>query len=126
MARRTADGMMAGMSELSRRAILRLGVGAAAGAAGAYALGTALRAPSTSVAGPPVAMTSAGAPLAPPAPLEPPPTAAPTYVDGSFVSAARGGVPTNWAIARPPGTTAALHPVIALHGKGQDAAGVMA
>ena len=71
-------------------------------------------------------MTSAGAPLAPPPPLEPPPTAAPTYVDGSFVSAARGGVSTNWAIARPPGQTAALHPVIALHGKGQDAAGVMA
>jgi enterochelin esterase-like enzyme len=121
-----ADGMMARMPELSRRAILRLGVGAAAGAAGAYALGTALRVPSTSVAGPPVAMTSAGAPLAPPPPLEPPPTAAPAYIDGSFVSAARGGVPTNWAIARPPGQTAALHPVIALHGKGQDAAGVMA
>jgi S-formylglutathione hydrolase FrmB len=118
--------MMARMSELSRRAILRLGVGAAAGAAGAYALGTALRVPSTSVAGPPVAMTSAGAPLAPPPPLEPPPTAAPTYVDGSFVSAARGGVPTNWAIARPPGQTTALRAVIALHGKGQDAAGVMA
>jgi enterochelin esterase-like enzyme len=121
-----ADGMMARMPELSRRAILRLGVGAAAGAAGAYALGTVLRVPSTSVAGPPVAMTSAGAPLAPPPPLEPPPTAAPAYIDGSFVSAARGGVPTNWAIARPPGQTAALHPVIALHGKGQDAAGVMA
>jgi enterochelin esterase-like enzyme len=45
---------------------------------------------------------------------------------GSFVSAARGGVPTNWAIARPPGQTAPLRPVIALHGKGQDAAGVMA
>ncbi len=50
----------------------------------------------------------------------------PTYVDGSFVSAARGGVATNWAIARPPGQTAPLRPVIALHGKGQDAAGVMA
>ena len=34
-----------------------------------------------------------------------PPVAAPTYVDGSFVSAARGGVATNWAIARPPGQT---------------------
>ena len=33
---------------------------------------------------------------------------------------------TNWAIARPPGQTAPLRPVIALHGKGQDAAGVMA
>ena len=63
--------MMARMSELSRRAILRLGVGAAAGAAGAYALGSALHTQSASVAGPPVSMTSAGAPLAPPAPLEP-------------------------------------------------------
>jgi S-formylglutathione hydrolase FrmB len=118
--------MMARMSELSRRAILRLGVGAAAGAAGAYALGSALHTPSASVAGPQVSMTSAGAPLAPPRPLEPAPTAAPTYVDGSFVSAARGGVATHWAIARPPGQAAPLHPVIALHGKGQDAAGVMA
>jgi S-formylglutathione hydrolase FrmB len=118
--------MMARMPELSRRAILRLGVGAAAGAAGAYALGTALHAPSASVAGPQVSMTSAGAPLAPPPPLEPPAAAAPTYVDGSFVSTARGGVPTNWAIARPPGQTTALRPVIALHGKGQDAVGVMA
>ncbi len=126
VAKPTADGMMARMPELSRRAILRLSVGAAAGAAGAYALGTVLHAPNASVAGPQVSMTSAGAPLAPPPPLEPPTAAAPTYVDGSFVSAARGGVPTNWAIARPPGQTTALRPVIALHGKGQDAAGVMA
>ena len=47
-------------------------------------------------------------------------------VTGSFVSAARGGVQTNWAIARPPGQTAPLRPVIALHGKGSDAATVMA
>ena len=86
--------MMAGMPELSRRALLRLGVGVAAGAA-------ALR-------------------------ISPTATAAPTYLDGSFVSAARGGVPTNWAIARPPGQTAALRPIIALHGKGSDAATVMA
>jgi S-formylglutathione hydrolase FrmB len=120
-----SDGMMARMPELTRRAILRLGVGAAAGAAGAFALGTSLREPSA--AGPSVSMTSAGAPLAPPAPLEPPPAAAaPTYIEGSFVSAARGGVTTNWAIARPPGQTGPLRPVIALHGKGQDAAGVMA
>jgi pimeloyl-ACP methyl ester carboxylesterase len=45
---------------------------------------------------------------------------------GSFVSAARGGAPTNWAIARPPGQSAALRPLIALHGKGSDAATVMA
>ena len=47
-------------------------------------------------------------------------------VTGSFVSAARGGVNTNWAIARPPGQTQPLRPVIALHGKGSDAATVMA
>src|SRR6185312_11821580 len=64
---------------------------------------------------------------APPPPLDPPPAAVqPTYVHGSFVSAARGGVATNWAIARPPGQSAPLRPVIALHGKGSDAATVMA
>jgi S-formylglutathione hydrolase FrmB len=120
---RRAGGQTA---RLSRRAILRLGVGAAAGAAGAYTLGSALHTQSASVSGAPVSMTSAGAPLAPPPPLEPAATAAPTFVSGSFVSAARGGVNTNWAIARPPGQTAPLRPVIALHGKGQDAAGVMA
>lgn len=94
---------MAAMSaHLSRRAALRLAAGAAAGAAGVHALGAA--APAASV----------------------PPAAAPTYLTGSFVSAARGGVQTNWAIARPPGQSAALHPVIALHGKGADAAQVMA
>ncbi|MDH6196097.1 S-formylglutathione hydrolase FrmB [Mycobacterium frederiksbergense] len=92
---------MARMPNLSRRAVLRLGVGAAAGAAGA------------------VALASAPAVLASPAP-------APTFASGSFVSAARGGTNTNWAIARPPGQTGKLRPVIALHGKGQDAAGVMA
>jgi hypothetical protein len=118
--------MMAAMSDLSRRAILRLGIGAAAGAAGAFAVGSALFDPPAT---PPVSMTSVGAPLAPPPPLEPAAPAAgpaPTYVSGSFVSAARGGVATNWAIARPPGQTGPLRPVIALHGKGQDAAGVMA
>jgi pimeloyl-ACP methyl ester carboxylesterase len=118
--------MMARMPQLSRRVILRLGVGAAAGGAGAYALGAALHAPSTSVAGSQVSMTSAGAPLAPPPPLEPPTAPAPTYADGSFVSAARGGVPTHWAIARPPGQMTALRPLIALHGKDSDAATVMA
>ncbi|MGZ4511433.1 MAG: alpha/beta hydrolase-fold protein, partial [Mycobacterium sp.] len=70
------------------------------------------------------------APLAPPpsAPLEPAPPGqpAPTMVTGSFVSAARGGINTNWAIARPPGQTKAVRPVIALHGKGSDASTVMA
>ena len=102
--------------------MMRLGASAAAGAAGAFVFGT-LRETGPSTAGPPVEMTSAGTPLAPltpPAPLEPAPTAAPTYLNGSFVSAARGGIDTNWAIARPPGA------VIALHGKGADAAQVMA
>ncbi|AKS32392.1 alpha/beta hydrolase [Mycolicibacterium goodii] len=112
---------MAVMPTLSRRAVLRLGVGAAAGAAGACAFGVA----ATASPNPPAPQTPP-APHAPPVPLEPPATAAPTFVSGAFVSAARGGVNTNWAIARPPGQTAPLRPVIALHGKGQDAAGVMA
>jgi S-formylglutathione hydrolase FrmB len=45
---------------------------------------------------------------------------------GSFVSAARGGVTTNWAIARPPGQIGPLRPLIALHGKWSDASTVMA
>ena len=118
---------MAAMPELSRRAILRLGTGVAAGAAGAYTFGTlsVLHAEPT-VTAPPVSMTGIGAPLAPPAPLEPAAAPAPTMVTGSFVSAARGGANTNWAIARPPGQSAPLRPIIALHGKGSDAATVMA
>ncbi len=115
--------MMSRMPKLSRRAVLRLGVGAAAGAAGAYAFGTTLDA--QPLIAPHLTMTGVGAPLAP-LPLEPPATAAaPTMVTGSFVSAARGGVATNWAIARPPGQTKPLRPIIALHGKGSDAATVM-
>jgi S-formylglutathione hydrolase FrmB len=96
-------GIMARMPELSRRTVLRIG----AGAAGVYALGPLLS-PPRSVAAPPAT------------------EAAPTMTTGSFVSAARGGVATNWAIARPPGRTTALRPLIALHGKGSDAATVMA
>ncbi len=118
---------MSRMPNLSRRAVLRLGAGAAAGAAGAFTLGALLDS-GVRVAGPDIAMTGVGAPLLPPAPLEPASAgvAAPTMVTGSFVSAARGGVQTNWAIARPPGQTGPLRPVIALHGKGSDAATVMA
>ncbi len=54
-----------------------------------------------------------------------PPAAAPTYAAGTFASAARGGAPTNWIIARPPGQTAPLRPVILLHGKDSSAATVM-
>ncbi len=119
---------MARMPDLSRRALLGLGASAAAGAVGTYALDIVFK-PRTSQAMP---LSPAGtqAPLAPPpsAPLEPAPPGqpAPTMVTGSFVSAARGGINTNWAIARPPGQTKALRPVIALHGKGSDASTVMA
>jgi S-formylglutathione hydrolase FrmB len=114
---------MARVSELRRRAVLRLGAGAALGAAGAYAIGASMT--GTPATAPPVSMTGAGSPLPPLAP-PPPSSPAPTYVSGSFSSAARGGITTNWAIARPPGQTAPLRPVIALHGKDSDAATVMA
>ncbi|MDQ2626784.1 MAG: alpha/beta hydrolase, partial [Actinomycetota bacterium] len=90
--------MMAAMPELSRRAVLRLGT-----AAGALGVGSLLGAR-------PARATPALA----------------TMTTGSFASAARGGIATNWAIARPPGQTEALRPLIALHGKGSDAATVMA
>ncbi len=116
---------MARMPDLSRRTLLGLGASAAVGASGAYALFQ----PRTSHATP-VSAAGTQVPLAPPppAPLEPaaPAQPAPTMVTGSFVSAARGGINTNWAIARPPGQTKALRPVIALHGKGSDASTVMA
>ncbi len=105
------------MPQLSRRAALRFGVGAAAGAAGLFTF-HALLEPTQPRASPP---------LVPPAPVDP--VAAgnplPTRMSGSFVSAARGGVETNWIIARPPGQSTPLRPVIALHGKGSNAGGVM-
>jgi dienelactone hydrolase len=39
--------------------------------------------------------------------------------DGSFVSAARGGVSTGWTISYPPGGGARLPVLIALHGRGE-------
>jgi S-formylglutathione hydrolase FrmB len=114
-------GMMARMPELNRRTLFRLGTGAIAGAIGSAALG-AHPGPAQH---PPVALATSGAPLAPPIPPAPL-TPFPAMVTGSFVSAARGGVTTGWAIARPPGQTGALRPLIALHGKGSDAATVMA
>jgi S-formylglutathione hydrolase FrmB len=124
--------MMARMPDFSRRTLLGLGAGAAVGATGAYALDLLFQ-PRTSHATPvatPVSKAGTEVPLAPTpsAPLEPAPSAAaqPTMVTGSFVSAARGGASTNWAIARPPGQTKALRPVIALHGKGSDTSTVMA
>lgn len=119
---------MARMPDLSRRALLGLGAGAAAGAVGTYGLDILFKPrPSQAL---PLSPADTPAPLAPAptAPLEPAPPGqpAPTMVTGSFVSAARGGINTNWAIARPPGQTKALRPVIALHGKGSDASTVMA
>lgn len=90
--------MMTAMPDLSRRAALRLG--ATVGAVGTLGLSSLIDAR--------------------------PARATPTMTTGSFVSAARGGIATNWAIARPPGQTGALRPLIALHGKGSDASTVMA
>jgi pimeloyl-ACP methyl ester carboxylesterase len=119
---------MARMPELNRRTLFHLGIGAVVGAAGSGALSALLGSTAAPVGNPPVALATTGAPLAPPTPVAPPvpATAQPTMATGSFVSAARGGVSTNWAIARPPGQTAPVRPVIALHGKGSDAATVMA
>jgi S-formylglutathione hydrolase FrmB len=114
------------MPDFSRRAMLRLGAGMAVGTAGGYALDMLIQPrPSQAV---PISAAGTRVPLAPAPPLEPAPSAepAPTMTTGSFVSAARGGVSTNWAIARPPGQTKPLRPVIALHGKGSDASTVMA
>jgi S-formylglutathione hydrolase FrmB len=114
------------MPDFSRRAALRLGVGVAVGSVGGYALDMLIQPRSSQATPIPAARTQA--PLAPAPPLEPAPSAepAPTMTAGSFVSAARGGIATNWAIARPPGQTKPLRPVIALHGKGSDASAVMA
>ncbi len=92
--------------ELSRRAALRLGAGAFAGAAGVSAFNAWLD-PQTLNASPPQA----------PTPFDPAPagSALPTRISGSFISAACGGKLTNWIIALPPGQTGPLRPVIALH-----------
>ncbi|MGB0969838.1 MAG: alpha/beta hydrolase [Mycobacterium sp.] len=106
--------MMARMSAIKRRALLRAGLctGITA-AAGGYTLARS----AASVAAP-LAAGTPSAPQAPPAP-------APTFAAGSFASADRGGAVTNWSIARPPGQTTTLRPVILLHGKGSNAHAVM-
>jgi pimeloyl-ACP methyl ester carboxylesterase len=95
--------MIARMARVTRRAVLQAG----GLAAGTYALANLLH-PAVS--------------RAEPAPAS---AAAPTYLTGSFISAARGGIETNWAIARPPGQTQSLRPVIALHSRDGSAAEVM-
>lgn len=101
---------MSPVSALNRRAALRLG----AGAAGLWALST-------------LPNPAAAQPESPSGPLEPAPTSntLPTYDSGAFVSPARGGMTTRWVIVRPPGQTAPLRPVIALHGKGGDATSML-
>jgi S-formylglutathione hydrolase FrmB len=99
------------MQELTRRGLMRLGAGLAGACAlePLWQLGLA-----TAAAAPPEQPTPSSA------------KATTTMVTGSFVSAARGGVETNWAIALPPGRyTRPLRPVIALHGRDMDAEGVM-
>ncbi|OBI52097.1 hypothetical protein A5706_23860 [Mycobacterium sp. E796] len=85
-----------------------MGAGASLGAAGVFALS---------------ALLDPIKPQAAPAPYEPPTAGAalPSKITGSFVSAARGGVKTNYVIAVPPGQTGMLRPVIALHGVDGDA-----
>jgi enterochelin esterase-like enzyme len=96
----------------NRRAVLRMGAGAGAAAAGVWAL-SGLLDPLEPQAAPPRA----------PAPFKPPAAGStlPTKLTGSFISAARGGIKTNWVIAMPPGQTGTLRPVIALHGVDADA-----
>jgi pimeloyl-ACP methyl ester carboxylesterase len=96
--------MMARMPTINRREILALGFRAGLVATAAAAVSN-----------------TALATAAPPAPS----AAASTYATGSFVSKARGGAETNWIIARPPGQTAPLRPIILLHGKDSDAQTVM-
>jgi enterochelin esterase-like enzyme len=108
--KRCRRGIMTVVPDLNRRAVLRVGAGTSAAAAGVWAL-SALLDP----------LEPHAAPQAP-APFEPSAAGShlPNRLTGSFVSAARGGEKTNWVIALPPGQKAdpgALRPVIALHGK---------
>ncbi|QUR66267.1 alpha/beta hydrolase [Mycobacterium spongiae] len=98
---------MALVGDLNRRTALRMGAAASAGAAGVWALSSVLDPPRPQAA-----------PQAP-SPFEPPTAGSTlgTKLAGSFVSAARGGIKTNWVIALPPGKAEFLRPVIALHGK---------
>src|SRR6478672_2348618 len=98
------------MQGMTRRTVLRLG----AGLAGACALDPLWQ---LGIA------TASGAPGDQPTPSSA--KTLPTYSTGSFMSAARGGVATNWAIARPPGQYRRLPAVIALHGRDMTADGVM-
>jgi len=107
-ATRDQRGIIAIMPDLTRRAVFRMGAGASLGAVGVFAFSALLDPIKTQAA---------------PAPFEPPTagTTLPTKLTGSFMSAARGGIKTNYVIALPPGQTGMLRPVIALHGMDGDA-----
>ena len=100
------------MAQLTRRTLLRL----SAGVAGACALNPIWQLGlATATGAPPVDQPSPSSAKT-----------ASTYFTGSFVSAARGGVETKWAIAVPPGHYGQrLRTVIALHGRDMTADGVM-
>jgi enterochelin esterase-like enzyme len=105
-------GIMTIVPELTRRAVLRMGAGASAGAVGLWALGALFD---------PLESPAAPLPQAP-SPFEPATAGSslPNRLTGSFISKARGGVETNWVVVLPPGHTgkpSMLRPVIALHGK---------
>ena len=74
-----------------------------------------------------LALVSGGG-CAPDSRSSPPESAPPkgSTTSGSFPSRARGGLLTNWTIARPDTTEAQLHPVIALHWRTGNAQQVMA
>ncbi|WP_165678685.1 alpha/beta hydrolase [Mycobacteroides abscessus] len=65
------------------------------------------------------AALGAGATLLPA--LAAPARAAVEVTSGSFISEARGGIPTGWKIARPPGVDWPVRPVIMLHGRDENA-----
>ncbi|ORB32063.1 alpha/beta hydrolase [Mycolicibacterium parafortuitum] len=94
------------MPMMNRRGVLALGLRAGLIAAAGTAAVAAVD-PAPAAAAPGAATDPAG------------------YATGSFVSAARNGTTVNWAIARPPGQTAPLRPVILLHGKDSSATSVM-
>jgi len=104
-----------------------MGTVGSAGAAIAWAMSGLLDPLQPQAATLPFVAPAAEAPAMPapqaPAHFEPPTAskALPTKLTGSFVSAARGGVSTNYVIAMPPGQTEMLRPVIALHGVDGDA-----
>ncbi|AGL26255.1 hypothetical protein J113_05460 [Mycobacterium tuberculosis CAS/NITR204] len=115
--------MMARMPELSRRAVLGLGAGTVLGATSAYAIDMLLQ-PRTSHAAPAAAYAQKSI-VADTSTVRPPRLRRRRRCCTASAVRTRAGKMTNWAIARPPGQTQALRPVIALHGLGGSASAVM-